>query len=759
MDFDKNDPRLTAYVLDELDAEESASIEAEAGSNPSLTEAIDELLRASRVVETSLATTDDVALHTAQRTQIESKTWALKPIRRRYLYAGATAAAAAAVLVTALLVNGTPSRKLQLTAAREEIEWKSTIEPTGAPVPASSSRNASTEQARQYGQQQRNVQSQKLPEPGSGEISLEKLDEFEVNFSTGSASSREVLRASGYADPQVAAVQTAPERVVVGQRVGLDRDADGIAEVELYTLAPGLGDGSTDYLGVRLDPRPAIVPSDQSRYLSSELGRPVQEWWDRGTLMAPGSGNSYASVPENPFVQVAQEPLSTFGLDVDTASYANVRRFLNSGHLPPPDAVRIEEFVNTFKYEYAAPTEGNAVAVTADIASCPWNPRHRLARVAVKAKDIPFEAQPPVRLTFLIDVSGSMEDAKKLPLLKESMKALVEKLRASDQIAIVTYRDTAQIAMHPMPAAQSEIIKAIIDGLHADGSTNGAGGIELAYNLATEQFLENGLNRVILATDGDFNVGETENTALVQRIEEHAKSGVFLTVLGFGVDNLQDDRLEGLANKGNGNYFYLDSFAEANRVLVERMAGTIAVTAKDAKIQVEFNPSKVGAYRLLGYENRALAAPDFNNDAKDAGDLGAGHTVTALYELVPVGVSLSGPGVDALKYQPTSPVPTAPANTNPETMTVKLRYKEPTASESKLAELPVSDTGAQIESVSSDFRMATAAAAFAMLLRNPEFKGNADFDLVQRLAESAKGSDADRAEFVSLVVAAKTLRK
>ncbi|HRI88911.1 MAG TPA: VWA domain-containing protein, partial [Candidatus Hydrogenedentes bacterium] len=466
--------------------------------------------------------------------------------------------------------------------------------------------------------------------------------------------------------------------------------------------------------------------------------------------------NNYAQMTENAFLQVAREPLSTFGLDVDTASYANVRRFLTSAQIPPPDAVRIEEFVNAFAYEYAAPSDGHSVAVSAEIAGCPWKAQHRLARIAVKAKDIPFEAQPPLRLTFLIDVSGSMENAKKLPLLKESMLALAKKLRATDQLAIVTYSDSARTVLRPTPANHIEIIHDVIDGLSANGSTNGAGGIELAYNAAKEQFLENGLNRVVLASDGDFNVGETDNAALEQRIQDYAKSGVFLTVLGFGVDNLQDDRLEMLANKGNGNYFYIDSFAEANRVLVERMAGTIAVAAKDAKIQVEFNPAKVGAYRLLGYENRALTAPDFNNDAKDAGDIGAGQTVTALYEILPVGVSLAGPGIDALKYQTPPP---APVNDNPEMMTVKLRYKEPTATESKRIELPVVDGGATVDSLSGDFRMAASAAAFAMLLRNSQYKGTADFDLVQRLAESAKGNAADRAEFVSLVVAAKTLAK
>ncbi|MCC6797545.1 MAG: von Willebrand factor type A domain-containing protein [Candidatus Hydrogenedentes bacterium] len=529
-------------------------------------------------------------------------------------------------------------------------------------------------------------------------------------------------------------------RSVLGRVVTqVDVNGDGIVEnIPIYTKPDGTNVGNNSIARGE--------DTNRQRSFMLDFQRNIPE----------SISESYAPIVENPFTQVSQEPLSTFGLDVDTASYANTRRFLNSGQLPPPNAVRIEEFVNAFKYEYAGPSDDRPVALRGEIAGCPWNPEHRLARIAVKAKDIPFESQPPLRLTFLIDVSGSMEDNNKLPLLRESMKALVARLRPTDQVAIVTYRDTAQRVLSPTPGASADSICAAIDALHAEGSTNGAGGIELAYAAAKEQFLGGGLNRVILATDGDFNVGETENAALVQRITEHAKSGVYLTVLGFGIDNLQDDRLEGLADKGNGNYFYIDSFAEANKVLVDRMAGTIAVAAKDVKIQVEFNPAKIGAYRLLGYENRALAAQDFNDDRKDAGDLGAGHTVTALYELVPVGVSIGAPGVDELKYQKTPSTPQATSE-NPETMTVKLRYKKPDASESERIELPLTDTGLQFDNAPSDFKFATSAAAFAMLLRNSQYAGSATLDMVQQIAESATSGNADRSEFVSLVVAAKTL--
>ena len=782
MKFDKDDPRLTAYVLDEADAAERAAIDNAMMADPELREAVDELFNAARAVADAAGTDarDNDTLHAAQALRIEARAKRLGQrrrvwVRRRFVYG--SLAAAAMLLVSTLVLTGYIDRRGAAWFA-PSAHWspKSHEEAIMAAKTILSVRKAGEAPSVDTNFQQPKIVTGAAPASDQrAQGPLGSLDEFSVSPTANSASARQ----AGQPRPGVA---PADEKGFAGGGLGggglggggfgAEHRTQGYVgghkpisqdRQDLYAL--GYGGNESELLGeapaiaqrVRvwsdrdgdgvMESVPILVVPDNTRTYELHLAQPPRA----------ATSESYAPSFENAFVHVSQQPLSTFGLDVDTASYANVRRFLNDGQLPPPNAVRVEEFVNAFRYEYAAPADGRPVSVRGDIAGCPWNAEHRLARIAVKAKEVPFEEQPPLRLTFLIDVSGSMQDNNKLPLLRESMKALARKMRPSDQVAIATYRDTAQCALGPTSGSGVETICAAIDGLHADGSTNGAGGIEVAYATAEQQFLDGGLNRVILATDGDFNVGETENAELVRRIEEHAKSGVFLTVLGFGVDNLKDDRLEGLADKGNGNYYYIDSFAEANRVLVERMAGTIAVVAKDAKIQVEFNPAKVSAYRLLGYENRALAAQDFNDDRKDAGDLGAGHTVTALYELVPVGASIGAPGVDALKYQdPPNPVP--PANDNPETMTVKLRYKAPNASESERIDVAVTDTGAQFETAPADFRFASATAAFAMLLRNSQFAGSATIDMVRQIAESTASGMAERAEFVSLVVAAKTLR-
>jgi Ca-activated chloride channel family protein len=500
---------------------------------------------------------------------------------------------------------------------------------------------------------------------------------------------------------------------------------------------------------------------------------------------SPGT-ESYAPIPVKPFTQVSQEPLSTFSVDVDTASYANVRRFLTQGQLPPPDAVRVEEMINYFDYEYAPPRGEDPISVDVEIAQCVWETQHRLARIALKAREVPMDDRGPANLVFLIDVSGSMKDANKLPLLKESMKALTRKLLPQDRVAIVTYRDAASIALSPTTVGDRVTIETAINSLHADGSTNGAGGLELAYSVVSQNIIKGSINRVILATDGDFNVGETDNDRLVELIRNSAATGVFLTVLGFGEGNLKDDRLEVMADKGNGAYHYIDNYNEATRVLCAQVGATLATVAKDVKIQVEFNPQHVSAYRLIGYENRALAAADFNNDRKDAGEMGSGEAVTALYELVPLGVTtMPGRGVDGLKYQ-SNPEPTPPPSgeVNPEIMTVKVRYKEPEGDASRKFEAPVVDRGQGYDQSSRDYRWAVAVAGFGMALRhpamlhvtyrrddddevvvtqanveNPERFGTLTLAQVREIAEGATGYDPDgrRAEFLSLVVAAQTL--
>ncbi len=395
-------------------------------------------------------------------------------------------------------------------------------------------------------------------------------------------------------------------------------------------------------------------------------------------------GEDYAKTFDNRFLDARKAPLSTFSIDVDTASYANVRRFINDGSLPPPDAVRIEELINNFTYDDPPPAGDEPFSVNVEIAGCPWKPGHKLVRIGLKAKDLAWEQLPPANLVFLIDVSGSMDDYRKLPLLKSALRMLVEKLRDRDHVGIVVYAGSVGVALDSTSCDRKAEIFRAIDQLAPGGSTNGAGGIQLAYRMARSQFLPKGLNKVVLATDGDFNVGVTDPDQLVQLIEREASSGVFLSVLGFGMGNLKDSTLEQLADKGNGNYAYIDSLGEAKKVLVDQMSGTLATIAKDVKIQVEFNPDRASAYRLIGYENRVMTNRDFNDDTKDAGEIGPGHSVTALYEVVPVGVSEPEPATK-LRYQKSDDKPVAAeaapaANleaTSRELLSIKLRFKKP----------------------------------------------------------------------------------
>ena len=467
-----------------------------------------------------------------------------------------------------------------------------------------------------------------------------------------------------------------------------------------------------------------------------------------------GAGDTYAHVAENSFFDAKKDPLSTFALDVDNASYSNVRRFLNEGQLPPRDAVRVEEMLNYFRYDYAAPpaTSPDPVRISTELAVCPWNPAHQLARIGVQARRIETAQLPPANLVFLVDVSGSMDEADRLPLVQAGLKLLVRQLRPQDHVALVAYAGAAGLVLPPTPGSQPQLILDAIDRLQAGGSTAGGAGLRLAYSTARQAFNKEGNNRVILATDGDFNVGESSDAAMEQLIVDQRESGVFLTVLGCGRGNLRDSRMETLADKGNGNYAYLDNLDEAGRVLVAQFGGTLFTVAKDVKLQVEFNPARVANYRLVGYENRLLAAEDFNNDRKDAGELGAGHTVTALYEIVPVGSTQ--PLVDDLKYQPEKITPASMQQfLSNDVLTVKLRYKEPQGSRSQLLAQPLVGAPVAISNASPDFRFAAAVAQFGMLLRQSEQRGTATWAATEQLAAGACGPDADgyRAEFVRLV--------
>lgn len=471
----------------------------------------------------------------------------------------------------------------------------------------------------------------------------------------------------------------------------------------------------------------------------------------------PRGVEEYSSIHENGFKQVGEAPLSTFSIDVDAASYSNMRRYINKGKLPPFDAIRTEELVNYFTYDYAKPTGKDPVKITMEAADCPWNPEHRLVRIGLKAKEIPTDHLPASNLVFLIDVSGSMWGADRLDLVKSSLKLLVNNLREKDKVAIVTYSGSATVKLESTPGSDKEKIREAINELTAAGSTAGGAGIKLAYNIAKKNFVDNGNNRIILCTDGDFNVGVSSVEGLEQLIEKERKSGVFLTVLGYGMENYKDNRVQVLAEKGNGNHAYIDNLQEANRVLVGEFGATMHTVAKDVKLQVEFNPSLVQAYRLIGYESRLLKDEDFNNDAKDAGDLGAGHTVTAFYEVIPVGVKNDYVGkVDELKYQKKQPVTVKPTGSN-ELLTVKLRYKAPDSNTSKKMELPFVDN--KRNNASSDFRFASAVAMFGQLIRESDFKGEATYDKVIALAKEGLDNDdrGYRREFIRLVEAAKGL--
>lgn len=461
----------------------------------------------------------------------------------------------------------------------------------------------------------------------------------------------------------------------------------------------------------------------------------------------------YATVHENGFRDVRNAPLSTFSIDVDNASWSNVRRFLNSGQLPPVDAVRIEEMINYFTYNYPEPEGTHPFSVTTAVATCPWNEKNLLMHIGLKGRSIDKGELPASNIVFLIDVSGSMDMPNKLPLLKSSFSLLVNELRPSDRVAIVVYAGAAGLVLESTPGNRKEVILSALDRLEAGGSTAGGAGLQLAYQVAERHFIEGGNNRIILATDGDFNVGSSSNAEMERLVEKEREKGVFMTVLGFGMGNYKDDKMEIIANKGNGNYAYIDNIQEARRVLVKEFGGTLFTIAKDVKFQVEFNPASVHSYRLIGYENRLLNDEDFNDDKKDAGEMGSGHTVTALYEIVPAGRGSAVAAVDPLKYQKPASGLTGPAD---ELATIKMRYKEPMGLKSRLFDEVVRSSEKSFVRSSEDLRFAASVAGFGMLLRNSEFKGELTYRMVLEMANGSRGEDADgyRAEFIRLVSAA-----
>jgi Ca-activated chloride channel family protein len=465
----------------------------------------------------------------------------------------------------------------------------------------------------------------------------------------------------------------------------------------------------------------------------------------------------YATIHENGYKDVLKQPLSTFSIDVDKASYANVRRFINMGQLPPMDAVRIEEMINYFTYDYPEPEGKHPFSVYTELAACPWNPDHQLLHVGLKGKSIDKTELPASNLVFLLDVSGSMNSPNKLPLLKNAFHMLVNELRAEDRVAIVVYAGAAGLVLPSTPGSRKEDILGAIEKLSAGGSTAGGEGLLLAYKVAEENYIEDGNNRIILATDGDFNVGVSSNAEMERLVEKKRENGVFMTVLGFGMGNYKDDKMEIIADKGNGNYAYIDNIQEARKVMVAEFGGTLFTIAKDVKFQLEFNPARVKAYRLVGYENRLLNDEDFNDDKKDAGEMGAGHNVTALYELIPAGSEENTGSIDPLRYQQNSQ--TAKPDIKAELLTVKLRYKQPDGKTSTLYEEPVQGKLLAERSTSESFRFSAAVAEFGLILRDSEYKEDASVEQILSLAQAGRGNDAEgyRGEFIRLVKTAETL--
>lgn len=481
-----------------------------------------------------------------------------------------------------------------------------------------------------------------------------------------------------------------------------------------------------------------------------------------GRYAPPVDREGYAPIDEVGFKRSADAPLSTFSIDVDRASYANARRFLQNEQLPPRDAVRVEEFVNSFDYGLDGPTDRHPFSVHTEVTDAPWAPEHRLVRIGLQGRRIETEDLPPANLVFLIDVSGSMQAPDKLPLLQRAFRLLVREMRPQDRVALVVYAGASGLVLPPTDGTDKAAILEALDNLRAGGSTAGAEGLRLAYATARQHFDPAATNRVILATDGDFNVGVSSDAEMQRLVEQERQSGVFLSVLGFGTGNLQDSKMETLADHGNGNYAYIDSIREAERVFVREFGGTLFPIAKDVKVQVEFNPAHVAGYRLIGYENRALANEDFNDDQKDAGELGAGHTVTALYEIVPVGVEVPAADVDSLRFQ--RPTELTAAAASDDWLWVKLRYKPAVdggvfADESLLLQTGVAGRGVPLERASEATRWAVAVTEAALLLRESEYAPGASYDHALALARSAKGNDphGDRAEFVRLIETAAAL--
>jgi secreted protein with Ig-like and vWFA domain len=767
-----DDPRLTAYALGELPASERAAIEQQLANNPDLRVEVEQI----RLLSGDLAR--DFAADLAQTpvlTKPQRATIARAAKPRAWRVVGWSVLTTAAAASIALLVlpatlqtspDLPPSRLEMSRISASEVAPSATptapVPPpstiTAAPVILAKADNHSEPEGRFASRKPKEAQSasNKSEQGSSGAylaIGPQKpaapvaAPSIEINVATEADTAApihaEVNPAPASTGAFTAIGQSTPPFTTNPTAAPAGRSPAGAADAKSAPAAAkrSQNDEKTDFF--------ARAPRSSSFRLDEDKSAPAQP----ATPPVTGGGETYNQRADHGFQPALDAPLSTFGLDVDTASYGNVRRMIEGGALPPRDAVRVEEMVNYFPYEdVPPPANGEAFGVVVEVAPCPWQPAHKLARVAIRGKAL--ATRPALNLVFLVDVSGSMKPDNRLPLVKTGLSLLANSLQEHDQVTIVTYAGSAGVALPTTKGNDQRTILKAVDRLNADGGTNGGSGIQMAYDAARAGFVRGGVNRVILCTDGDFNVGVTNRDELVRMVQARATEGVFLTVLGVGQDNLKDATMELLADKANGHYHYLDTIAEARKVLVEQMSGTLVTIAKDAKAQVEFNPARIAAWRQLGYEKRQLAAEDFTNDRKDAGEIGADHQVTVLYELVPAELAAAAQAAeeDGLRYQPQrSPAAPVIAERHNELLTVKLRYKEPTGSVSKLVQGVVTDEQVR-QAPSVDQRFAGAVAAFALRLRGTEYV-HLDFAAIASEARRSLGNDPQgyRREFLQLV--------
>ena len=792
MTINRNDPRWTGYVLNEMDAQERAAFEREMAAEPEAERILAEIRETVLLLGDALAEAPPVELSAAQRQAIHEAAApepALERAGSRFPWVMAAGIAAVLLVGFVSLLNLPDLVRFPDSTEIAQLEPPA-IEPAfESPTPERAVESAGALSGDEFTvSAELNEERDLLLQAETEVAQLAERNQAAPDFSNDPSAAPSV-RAHADLDAVEQATQATDVEVSTDAQALLDESSgtagDGLPEFSVGNPGnnvldrvsalpsvqqegtgggPGRGGMISGVLGgvlnsevTFLEAPPPPPPPPASPAAPPPPPAPEGSFTDAG-VRERFNTEEYDRIVDNPFVAVSEDPLATFSADVDTASYANVRRFLNQRTLPPRDAVRIEEMVNYFSYDYAPPAENRPVRVHAEVAAAPWKPEHRLVRIGVQGQEIDLDDRAPTNLVFLIDVSGSMSDRNKLPLLRDGMKLLVEQLEENDRVAIVVYAGASGLVLPSTTGDRTRTILRALDRLAAGGSTNGGAGIRLAYDTAVENFIEGGVNRVILATDGDFNVGVTNNGDLTRLIEEKAGSGIFLSVLGFGTGNYNDAGLESLADQGNGNYAYIDGIREARKVLVEEMGATLVTIAKDVKFQVEFNPAEVSAYRLIGYENRILQDQDFNDDTKDAGEIGAGHSVTALFEVVPPGVEIDIPGVDPLRYQtPFEPTDRAASG---ELLTVSIRYKEPDGDESRLMEVPVRDSEQDLEEASADYRFQSAVAAFGMILRDSPYKGAATFDSVLERAEASAGSDREgyREEFIELVRRARAIR-